>query len=187
MKISVEDGQAVAKKMLYLAWRASQCLGMGRLQNNPSADEEGVWACCVQARDYQGSKHKTCGDGKVSADYVFGRMMKLNFEYGEDHVTIRDGDLLPDYQSWCGTYPTYKALVDAATSPDSEPEPVNETPADPMREMAIMQGYVTAKCTLPGFVVMAETMRGVSACDGCNMDRANCGGKSKPKAKSFDW
>jgi hypothetical protein len=59
---------------------------------------------------------------------------------------------------------------------DDQPKP------DPMREMCIQQGYVPATCRLPGFLVWAETSRGVDACAGCNLDRRVCGGRPKRPA-----
>jgi hypothetical protein len=43
-------------------------------------------------------------------------MMKLSFRVTSDTILYPDNDapLSSDYQSWCGRYPTYDALLDAA-------------------------------------------------------------------------
>jgi len=56
---------------------------------------------------------------------------------------------------------------------NSEKEP------DTMRELCIEQGYVPAKCKLPGFVIYAATQKDGDACKGCNLNRDECGGRPK--------
>lgn len=45
-------------------------------------------------------------------------------------------------------------------------------------QMAVMQGYVSEKCSLDGGLVMALVNSGKDPCDGCNMDRKKCGGRN---------
>jgi hypothetical protein len=104
--------------------------GMGWLQNNPSATEEDVWKNVHTAPlggDYPSGHINVLGGtkpGSVSADYVFGRMMKLNFDYGPDSVTLDDGRTpRQDYQSWCVTYKSYPDVF-AAAMKSLEPTPV---------------------------------------------------------------
>jgi hypothetical protein len=68
--------------------------------------------------DYPTGKGLSVSDpnrpGKVYGDYVYGRMLKVGFAWGAVSVTILDGTPRADYQSWCGKYPTYQNLVEAA-------------------------------------------------------------------------
>ena len=98
------NGMELAKEMLWLAWQAcGGTTGMGWLQDRPGATKENIWNN-VGVR--QGNR--------VDADYVFGRMMKLHLEYDNKSVIYDDRELTLDYQSWCGTYPTYKDLESSA-------------------------------------------------------------------------
>lgn len=51
------------------------------------------------------------------------------------------------------------------------------------KDMMIQQGYVPPACTLDpkvaGPLIWSEINKGRSPCDGCNADRAVCGGKPK--------
>ncbi len=108
-------GVEVAMEMVWLAWKAcGGPLGLGFLQDRPDATEEEVWLAMVGAHDYGGIGCKGAPTGEVNADYVFGRMMKLYFEYGEDFVDVREDDPKPDYQAWCREYPSYEALAKVA-------------------------------------------------------------------------
>jgi len=114
-------GYEVAKKMLWLAWRAcGGPVGMGALQDRPNATEEDVWNSMECAGDYGGFSGKQPGLREVRADYVFGRMMKLYFTYGEAMdaenawVDVPDETPRPDYQSWFARFSTYETLVHAA-------------------------------------------------------------------------
>jgi hypothetical protein len=55
--------------------------------------------------------------------------------------------------------------------------------SDPLKEMAIMQGYVPGTCTLtPGLggpLIFSEVNAGRNPCWGCNMDRSECHGGPK--------
>lgn len=116
---------AVAKKAVWLAWRAAGApVGMGFLQDNPEADEEAVWANATSRGDYPGSKPDT--SGRVSADYVFGRMMKLYFTITDCGIEVPDGTPRADYQAWCRSFPTYAALFDRAERAVDEAALVDE-------------------------------------------------------------
>jgi hypothetical protein len=102
-------------RMFYLAWKASQVVGMGVLQDCGNQSEEEVWKRIHNRADYPGSAIFAPKNGIV-ADYVFGRMMKLyvKIDTKENTVECNSGDNWRiDYQSFCGKYPTFKHLVDA--------------------------------------------------------------------------
>lgn len=109
------DPQAVASKILYLAWRASGVSGMGWMQarNAPQLEQQ-IWDSAVNADDYP-FRHEIDKPkpGAVYADYVQGRMMKLSIKWTADSVTITD-NYRHDYQSFCGKYPNADALFAAA-------------------------------------------------------------------------
>lgn len=112
MKIQVEKPEEVLKEMFWLAWQAcGSPMGMGWLQNRPSATKEDVWNNVANAGDYCANFNRP---GTLNGDYVFGRMMKLYVRYDNSSIELPDGTPRADYQSWCGTYPTYQALYDAA-------------------------------------------------------------------------
>lgn len=48
---------------------------------------------------------------------------------------------------------------------------------DIMRQMCIDQGYVPAKCQLPGMLILALVNKQEDPCAGCNHDRGVCGGR----------
>lgn len=115
MKTGELTGEQVAKEMVWLAWQAcGGPLGLGVLQNRPDATKDDVWKNATRAGDYSGSRFKRGSAGEVCADYVFGRMMKLYFRYGDNWVEIRDAEPRPDYQAWCSKYASYEELVGAA-------------------------------------------------------------------------
>lgn len=48
-------------------------------------------------------------------DYFDGRMTKLYIEsHGDGTYSLPDDKPRRDYQSWCGSFPTYRALVESA-------------------------------------------------------------------------
>lgn len=101
--INVSNGEAVAKRALFLAWKAARVVGMGALADRgPHMTEEQVWQSARTEK------------GQVFADYVFGRMMKLHLRYRETSVETNTDELRSDYQSWCGVYRNYGELVQAA-------------------------------------------------------------------------
>ncbi len=112
-KVIIVNGtvESVVKNIFWLAWQASECLGMGRLQNKPGATIDMVWDNVVTSGDYTVSHDRP---GEPSADYVFGRMMKLRLKYDDVSISYPDSEPRPDYQSWCRKYPTYEALINAA-------------------------------------------------------------------------
>ena len=101
MRYPVENGRAVASRMLKLAWDASSVMGMGIFQDRgPKVSEEEIFKMAATAT-------------RVNADYICGRMMKLYFEFGEDFVE-GSGSWRADYQSFCHKYPSFESLVEAA-------------------------------------------------------------------------
>ncbi len=107
------DSIGVAKHAFYLAWQACGVpVGMGRLQDRPAATEDDVWGNVTAAGDYaSGTDYKP---REPYGDYVFGRMMKLGILVETDAVEVRNHAPALDYQAWCGVYPTYDALIEAA-------------------------------------------------------------------------
>ena len=113
MKISVANPKAVVKEAMWLAWQAcGGTTGMGFLQDRDGVTKEDVWKNVLTNGDY--AKSHDFPQGRVYGDYVFGRMMKLGFEFDKDSITFRDSAPRADYQSWCHKYPSYQALVEAA-------------------------------------------------------------------------
>lgn len=109
-----EEALTVAKRALYLAWvAAGGPQGAGFLQDRGEQPEENVWKQAYDMGDYSG-RHPGMESGSVNADYVFGRMLKLRFSIKGKTIHHSDNECRRNYQSWCGTYPTYKALFDAA-------------------------------------------------------------------------
>lgn len=106
-------GEQVAKRILFLAYQASQVVGMGHFQKKDGVSEQEVWEQCYDARDYGGFGPKG-KPGRLSADYVFGRMMKLGITWTEGSVCVPGERVSPDYQSWCTVYRTADDLIAAA-------------------------------------------------------------------------
>ena len=167
MRFECEDSTALAKRMLYLAWQAGKVVGMGVLQDKPGATEDDVW---LVASYWNG----------VSGDYIFGRMMKINFEFGPNYIEFQSEPTRPEYQSWGLKYPTYKALAEAGVESlkNGDPEPTTDG-SDHLQAVAIMQGIVPTTCTLPGMLMAAVHVSGEDPCAGCNEDRYVCRGRPK--------
>lgn len=106
MKISVANPVTVAKRAMFLAYKASSVVGLGILQAQDDVTEEEVWNVTEPLPQKQ--RKIACGD------YIYGRMTKLSMELKDDSVLVPDTDPQPSYESWCHKYPTYKALIDAA-------------------------------------------------------------------------
>lgn len=110
------SGEQVAKLVLFLAYQASGARGLGVLHDVPNGtlEEDHLW------RGQEGDE--------IHADYVAGRMVKLwGFQFDASSITFDDKQTpRADYQSWCGTYPTNAALVEAAIA--SLREIAKETP-----------------------------------------------------------
>jgi hypothetical protein len=106
-----QDTQAVVKRIVFLAWQASNVFGSGAFQDRgPQQTEEQVWHAAYNSTDYIRSDNKP---GEVYCDYVMGRMMKLHITWKENSITMNDG-WRADYQSFCRKYPTPEALFLAA-------------------------------------------------------------------------
>ncbi len=105
----------VAKRAIFLGWQAvGGPSGYGVFQDRgPQQDEETVWKQAYERGDYGGRDERE-PVGKMNADYVFGRMMKLRFRVAGDTLTHPDHEPRSDYQAWCRKYPTFAALFDAA-------------------------------------------------------------------------
>lgn len=113
MRIQVQQPTRVARVACYLAWKAcGGPIGMGVFQDEPEATENDVWENILSAGDYL-YKSPTPST-RISADYVFGRMMKLRMDIGDTYIDVPDSTPRPDYQAWCHTYPTYASLIEAA-------------------------------------------------------------------------
>jgi len=108
------------RRIFFLAWQnCGGPLGMGFLQDRPGATENDVWNNVQKRGDYpdlasiSAVKQKD-GKGSIHADYVFGRMMKLNvdFNFNDLTITMRDDEPRPDYQGWAKrTIKTYDDLA----------------------------------------------------------------------------
>ena len=106
------DPVAVAKRALFLAYKASKVLGMGRFQAVENATEEEVWNAAVNATDYGGSPFMKGSRPGLRADYVFGRQIKIDFEWSESGLTLNCFD--PEVP-WRVTYFSAIQLVVRAT------------------------------------------------------------------------
>jgi len=118
-EVTKGTGSAVAQEMLWLAWKAcGGPLGMGFFQDNPRATKEDVWVGMVSASDYNGFTGKMPDVGEVRSDYVFGRMMKLRFNFGSDFIEWDDYADPADrsYNAWASKFPTITKLFDAAVA-----------------------------------------------------------------------
>ena len=111
--IKINNAEAVVKKACFLAYEAcGDSSGMGFLQARDAVSEDDVWNNIMSSGDYPGPSHNK--PGKVYGDYVFGRMMKIHFEYTADSITYYTGELDVEYQGWCLDYPTYLDLINSA-------------------------------------------------------------------------
>lgn len=107
-----EEALNVAKQAMWLAWNAAGGpSGMGFMRDNPSADKEAVWKNAYNREDYYGAGQDK---QRINADYVFGRMLKLRFTLQGATISHDDYEPRRDYQGWCGKYPTFASLFDAA-------------------------------------------------------------------------
>lgn len=112
MKIECKNPEEVTRRAFYLAWQAcGGTFGMGFLKNAPGSSEADVWRNVQTRGDYTPQEPKP---GEAYGDYVFGRMMKLSVRWDETGVSVPDSEPRGDYQAWCGKYPSYKALIEAA-------------------------------------------------------------------------
>lgn len=110
MVIKTERASELAKRMFFLAYKASNVVGMGVLQARDGVTEADVWKSAITSWDGRDNSSKPYGD------YIFGRMMKMSLSVGNGAVEFRDTKLNREYQSWCGVYSTYLALAQAAAA-----------------------------------------------------------------------
>lgn len=111
---SHEEAMSVAKEAMWLAYQASGVRGLGVLQDKPDATKEEILKQTCRPRSEYAVKNDL--PHEVSADYVFGRMVKTIFRVKDKTVSFESGTPRGDYQSWAYTYRTYDALMDAAES-----------------------------------------------------------------------
>lgn len=122
MTITVPNPEAIVKRAVFLAWQACRGpMGMGVFQDRGEQNEEAVWQQAFGSKDYAMSHLTGNKPGRMHADYVFGRMMKLSLQWDDKSVTIRDDTPTSDYQSWCRKYPSYRELIEAAIESLKEP------------------------------------------------------------------
>lgn len=120
IKIQSDNPESLAKRMMWLAYQAADVFGMGAFQARGGIEEDQVWHNVTISGDYAGSLNTS--PGLVFADYVFGRMMKLDIRIFGSHIEVQDREARSDYQSWAAEYPTFEALAKAAVM-DLETEP----------------------------------------------------------------
>ena len=108
-----KEATNVAKRMFWLAYNASEILGMGMMSAVADATEDDVYKQ-VSGQDSHDYISKQGSSEKLNGDYVFGRMMKLTISvdgktllWGNDNTDI-------SYQSWAKKYPTKTELFEAA-------------------------------------------------------------------------
>lgn len=115
MFVKCKNPQKVAKRFFYLAYLASGVFGMGMLQARENATEDEVYNNIRTRGDYPRIPGDVIED-RPSADYVFGRMMKVSCTIKEDGIEISESKLDPSYQSWATTYKTRLRLLEKAIS-----------------------------------------------------------------------
>lgn len=99
------DPKSLAVEAMKLAFAASSPMGMGFLHFKPGP---------LPAEIAKGMRDEVEKYGVIRADYVQGRMMKLNLRVVPNAVEYNDRPLSLDYESWCGRYPTTLSLLEAA-------------------------------------------------------------------------
>ena len=111
---TAERAVEVLKNAVWLAWvAAGGPQGMGVFQDKPTASKEEVWDNAYNCNDYSGDRFWVHGTD-LHADYVFGRMLKLNVSRKGSVLEIPDHEPRTDYQSWCGVYKSFAKLFDCA-------------------------------------------------------------------------
>lgn len=117
MKFKVEGCASadLVKRAMYMAWTAcGGPAGMGFLQDRGAQTEDQVWEAMYNKTDYPCAFDKN-QPGKVYADYVLGRMMKVGFKWEGDTVEITgSSQWRRDYQAFCVHFPTARDLLNAA-------------------------------------------------------------------------
>lgn len=109
---SQEQALNVAKEAMWLAYQASGAVGLGVLHERGGEERAKVIEHTARAQSDYAKEHKL--PEEVSADYCFGRMMKIILRCKDGTLSCSDGEPRGDYQSWAGKYPTYAALIDTA-------------------------------------------------------------------------
>lgn len=105
LKAAFEDMPLIVDQMFWLAYQASQVIGMGHLQaRNQTTKVEVLAELSLPSPGYK------------YADYIFGRMMKMYvlLTDGDTRAEVPDAVPMYDYQSWCFRYPTYEDLFHTA-------------------------------------------------------------------------
>lgn len=123
IRTETENGEKLARRIVYLAWLAcGGPAGMGFLQDRGVLDEEEVWKHAYARTDYPGGRRFGADPDDpnnpryVYCDYVCGRMMKFSVRWGDTWVETPDNEPRPDYEAWCRRYKTYRELIDAAVA-----------------------------------------------------------------------
>ena len=117
------EAQTLAKRILFLAYEASQVFGMGAFQAREAVTEDQVWTNTVTKGDYPGL-HRD--EEEIYADYVFGRMMKTRFVLKGNTISYDGVDKTNrGYQSWGAKYKTYTKLFQAALKSLNMTTPIN--------------------------------------------------------------
>lgn len=120
----------VASRALFLAYNASDVMGMGAFQAQDNKMESEVFDNVIHKRDYPGREETPdLTNCRLYADYVFGRMMKLVIEVKDNVLEFSDMKPRLDYQSWGATYKSYDKLFKAAMK-ELNVKPI-ETPVTP--------------------------------------------------------
>jgi hypothetical protein len=122
MEKKCKNPMEIAEEMFWLAWNAcGKPLGMGVFRDRPRATRDDVWKNVKTAGDYPGGQSYK-RPNEIDGDYVFGRMMKMHLKVNADSIIFSDCELDIEYQGWCGVYPTYEALFNAAVKSLTPPE-----------------------------------------------------------------
>lgn len=114
-EVTGATAEQLAKRMFKLAWDAcGGPSGYGFFQDRGSAvTEDQIWERAVGNGDYPGMGRAKAG--RAEGDYVFGRMMKLGFLYGDSYVEgCAATKWRHDYQAFSGRYPDFARLAKAA-------------------------------------------------------------------------
>lgn len=104
-KILLTGSDDAIKQMICNAINASSPMGLGIIHYKPGD---------VKPADLRDVADMTIG-GMIDVDYFQGRMVKVRLRRDDDRWTLNaHHPPRPDYQSWCGTYPTWEALAASA-------------------------------------------------------------------------
>jgi hypothetical protein len=114
-EVTGATGEQLAKRMFKLAWDAcGGPSGYGFFQDRgPAMTEDQIWERAIGNGDYPGMGRAK--PGRADGDFVFGRMMKLGFLFGDSYVEgCATTTWRRDYQGFCGKYPDFASLAKAA-------------------------------------------------------------------------